>query len=48
MAKGEQRGNREVKKPKQNKTKPATPASPFAPQTGNRADPPPRSPGAKR
>jgi hypothetical protein len=31
MAKGQMRSNREKKKPKQNKTKPAaTPSSPFA------------------
>jgi hypothetical protein len=30
MAKGQLRSNREHKKPKQNKTKPAVPASPFA------------------
>jgi hypothetical protein len=29
MAKGQQRSNREHKKPKQAKTKPAGPASPF-------------------
>jgi hypothetical protein len=30
MAKGEQRGNREAKKPKKDKPKDAIPASPFA------------------
>lgn len=32
MAKGEQRGNREAKKPKQPKPKATAPISPFAPQ----------------
>jgi hypothetical protein len=32
MAKGEQRGNREAKKPKKEKPKEAVPASPFANQ----------------
>jgi hypothetical protein len=32
MAKGEQRGNHEVKKPKKEKPKEAVPASPFANQ----------------
>ena len=32
MAKGEQRGNREAKKPKKDKPKDAIPASPFANQ----------------
>jgi hypothetical protein len=32
MAKGEQRGNREAKKPKKEKPKNAAPASPFASQ----------------
>ena len=30
MAKGQQRSNREQKKPKQSKLKPAVPGSPFA------------------
>jgi len=30
MPKGQQRSNRELKKPKQSKLKPAAPASPFA------------------
>ena len=30
MPKGQQRGNREQKKPKQSQVKPAVPASPFA------------------
>jgi hypothetical protein len=32
MARGEQRGNREAKKPKKDKPKEPTPASPFANQ----------------
>jgi hypothetical protein len=32
MAKGEQRGNREAKKPKKEKPKDAAPATPFASQ----------------
>ena len=32
MAKGEQRGNREAKKPKKDKPKDAAPTSPFASQ----------------
>lgn len=39
MAKGEQRGNREVKKPKKEKPKAATPVSPFASTQGGAAKP---------
>ncbi len=46
MARGEQRGNREVKKPKQDKPKSA-PASPFAPQVKAPKDPP-KNAGPKR
>lgn len=34
MAKGEQRGNREAKKPKKEKPKPAVAASPYASNQG--------------
>lgn len=40
MAKGEQRGNREAKKPKKEKPKQAAPVSPFATQSKTPAKPP--------
>ena len=46
MAKGEQRGNREAKKPKKAKPKEAAPASPFASQAKGSA--PARPSGGKR
>ena len=47
MAKGEKRGNREAKKPKQDKPKPAAPASSSATNPG-KAGGPPRPAGGKR
>lgn len=47
MAKGQKRGNRETKKPKQDKPKGSVAASPFAPQSG-KAGAPARPPGAKK
>ena len=47
MAKGEQRGNREAKKPKKDKPKAAPPPSPFATQ-GSKASPPARPSGPKK
>ncbi len=41
MARGEKRGNREVKKPKQDKPKEAAPASPFASQSKGSTTPKP-------
>ena len=46
MAKGEQRGNREAKKPKKEKPKEAAPTSPFASQGKGSA--PTKPPGGKR
>jgi hypothetical protein len=46
MAKGEQRGNREAKKPKKEQPKEAVPASPFANQGKGAAAVKP--PGGKR
>lgn len=46
MARGEQRGNREAKKPKQQKPKDAVQVSPFANQ--DRSNPPPKPTGGKR
>jgi hypothetical protein len=46
MAKGEQRGNREAKKPKKEKPKDAAPTSPFASQAKGSA--PGKPPGGKR
>ena len=46
MAKGEQRGNREARKPKKDKPKAAAPASPFASQSKSGA--PAKPPGGKR
>ncbi len=46
MAKGEQRGNREAKKPKKEKPKEAAPASPFASQ--GKGGGPAKPPGNKR
>ena len=46
MAKGEQRGNREAKKPKKEKPKDAIPASPFANQGKGAA--PAKPSGGKR
>jgi len=45
MASGERRGNRETKKPKQNKPKAAVPVSPFANKDKPSAPP---SGGAKK
>jgi hypothetical protein len=45
MAKGEQRGNREAKKPKKDKTKVAASASPFE---AMRAKPAPQVPTKKK
>jgi hypothetical protein len=47
MARGEQRGNREAKKPKKDKPKEATPTSPFANQ-GAKAGRPRKPSGGKR
>jgi hypothetical protein len=46
MAKGEQRGNREAKKPKKEKPKDALPASPFA--NSGKANTPAKPSGGKR
>lgn len=46
MAKGEQRGNREAKKPKKEKPKTAVAASPFASQA--KGSSPAKPPGGKR
>ena len=46
MAKSEQRGNREAKKPKKEKPKEAAPASPFANQ--GKGGGPAKPPGNKR
>jgi hypothetical protein len=46
MARGEKRGNREAKKPKQNKPKSVIPVSPFA--TPNKGTPLAKPPGGKR
>ena len=46
MAKGEQRGNREAKKPKKDKPKDAIPASPFA--TQGKGGTPAKPSGGKR
>ncbi len=48
MPRGDKRGNREAKKPKQDKVKALTPVSPFAPQVKSPGAAPPRAPGAKR
>jgi hypothetical protein len=47
MAKGEQRGNREAKKPKKDKPKVSVAASPFATPPG-KAAPSARQGGAKK
>jgi hypothetical protein len=41
MARGEQRGNREAKKPKKDKPKPAPATSSFATSAGKAANAPP-------
>jgi hypothetical protein len=41
MAKGQMRSNREQKKPKKDKTKPAVPALPFGGAKGNSSTPTP-------
>lgn len=41
MAKGQMRSNREQKKPKQDKTKPAAPAQPFGGTQGKSSIPTP-------
>jgi hypothetical protein len=41
MAKGQMRSNREQKKPKKDKTKPAAPAVPFGGAQGNSSIPTP-------
>jgi hypothetical protein len=46
MAKGEQRGNREAKKPKKEKPKDAIPASPFA--NSGKGSTPAKPSGGKR
>ncbi|MBJ6124328.1 hypothetical protein [Microvirga splendida] len=46
MARGEQRGNREAKKPKKEKPKDAIPTSPFANQ--GKSGTPAKPPGGKR
>ncbi|WP_201842724.1 hypothetical protein [Microvirga zambiensis] len=46
MARGEKRGNREAKKPKQEKSKNAIPVSPFVSQ--GKGSVPPKPPGGKR
>lgn len=46
MAKGEQRGNREAKKPKKEKPKNPAPDSPFGSQ--GKGGPPAKTPGGKR
>ena len=46
MAKGEQRGNREAKKPKKEKPKDAIPASPFA--NSGKVSTPAKPSGGKR
>ena len=46
MARGEKRGNREAKKPKQDKPKNPIPASPFASQ--GKSSTPAKPPGGKR
>ena len=46
MARGEQRGNREAKKPKKDKPKEAVQASPFANQ--GKGNSPAKPPGGKR
>jgi hypothetical protein len=46
MAKGQQRGNREAKKPKKEKPKDAIPASPFA--NAGKSGAPAKAPGGKR
>jgi hypothetical protein len=46
MAKGEQRGNREAKKPKKDKPKNLAPASPFA--SPGKGGAPAKQPGGKR
>jgi hypothetical protein len=46
MAKGQQRGNREAKKPKKEKPKNAAPVSPFASQAKGSA--PAKSSGGKQ
>jgi len=46
MARGEKRGNREAKKPKQNKPKNPIPASPFVSQGKGSA--PPKPTGGKK
>ncbi|MCB5176906.1 hypothetical protein [Microvirga lenta] len=46
MARGEKRGNREAKKPKQDKPKNPIPASPFVNQ--GKGSVPPKPPGGKR
>ena len=47
MARGEKRGNREVKKPKQDKPKAAPAPSPFAAVPG-KASPMPKQGGGKK
>ena len=48
MAKGQKRGNREQKKPKQNKVKPAAVgASPFTAEPGRKAGATPSTPRRK-
>ena len=46
MAKGEQRSNREAKKPKKDKPKDPNPASPFA--SSGKGSGPAKPPGGKR
>ena len=46
MARGEQRGNREAKKPKKEKPKDAIPASPFA--NSGKGSTPAKPSGSKR
>jgi hypothetical protein len=46
MAKGQQRSNREAKKPKKDKPKSPPPASPFA--SSGKDSAPPKPPGGKR
>lgn len=46
MARGDKRGNREAKKPKQEKAKNPIPASPLARQV--KSSVPPKPPGRKR